>query len=536
MDTNVKNQKHGLAEEVLDSKPNTVIPQTVKPCRIALISIYDLENNAVRLLSSLLQKKGFYAAEIYFKDWKNNSFSPPTEKEISLLIDTLRKKEITLAALSLRASAYLKVSTQITQRIQKELGIPVLWGGTHVILCPEDSIQTADLICMGEGENSFVELASRLSRGEDIKHIPNIWVRERDEVYRNPLSDLICSLDSLPFRNYTQGDKFKIAKNKITLGDPMLDDPIFQIITSRGCPYHCSYCYNSTLRKIYQGKGKYFRVRTVDSVIEELKSAKKAFKNLKRIKFDDEVFNFQDDWLDEFCKKYKEEINLPFECFTEPKLVNIERFSKMKDAGLKIIYMGIQNSFRITEELYDRSVPEESITNAANVFHQLGLDARYQVILDDPMSNNEDKDRLFKLLMGFPRPFELYLFSLTVFPNTELSRKLLDQGIITEDQIEGRDTKTFRQLRVDLSYPRPPEDQYWAAMLVLLTKNFIPKSLLWKFYHNKNLKKNPASLVLLAQFSNIIKMAFVASGMLFKGELTLTAIKRWLNLRSLITQ
>lgn len=316
----------------------------------------------------------------------------------------------------------------------------------------------------------------------------------------------------------------------------MIHDPIFQIITSRGCPFHCSYCYNSTLRKLYKGKGKYFRVRSVDSVIEELKLAKKNFPNLKRIKFDDEVFNFDPEWLEEFTVKYKKEIGLPFECFTEPKLVTRERFKLMQDAGLSIIYMGIQNSFRITEELYDRCVPEERIKEAADIFHKLGLDARYQVILDDPLSITEDKDRLFKLLMSFPRPFELYLFSLTVFPNTELSRKLLEQGLITEDQIEGRDTKTFRQLRVDLAYPRDPEDKYWAALMVLLTKSFIPKSLLWKFHESESLRKNPAPIVFLAQMSNLVKMAFVASGMLFRGELTWTAVKRWLNLRSLITQ
>ena len=152
------------------------------------------------------------------------------------------------------------------------------------------------------------------------------------------------------------------------------------------------------------------------------------------------------------------------------------------------------------------------------------------------MSITEDKERLFKLLMSFKRPFELYLFSLTVFPNTEVARKLLEQGIITDDQIEGKDTKTFRQLRVDLAYPRKPEDQYWAALLVLLTKNFIPKNLLWKFYNNPELRKNPGSLVFLAQVSNFIKMAFVAAGMLFRGELTWTAFRRWMNMKSMITQ
>ena len=507
-----------------------------KGCRTALISLYDLENNPIRIFASILRNKGYYAAEIYFKDWKNNFFSPPTETELSNLIKILKENEINLVSISLRASAYLKVATQITELIREKTDTLILWGGTHVILCPDESAEIADITCIGEGDEALPELVKRISSGDSYEDIPNLWVRKGDKITKTPLSCLIEDLDTIPFRDYTSPDKFQIMGNGIIREDPMIHDPVFQIMTSRGCPFHCAYCHNSTLRKIYKGKGKYYRYRSVDNVIAELKQATKDFKNLKRIKFDDEVFNFTDEWVEEFRIKYKQEIGLPFECFTEPKLVNMERFAKMKEAGLEIIYMGIQNSFRITEELYDRTVSEEQILEADRVFHELKLDARYQLILDDPMSETRDKDKLFRLLMDFRKPFELYLFSLTVFPNTELSHKLLEQGIITEDQIEGKDTKTFRQLRVDLAYPRSAEDTYWAALMVLITKNFIPRSLLWKFYNDKKLRENPGPLVLLAQVSNLMKMAYIAAGMLFRGELTWTAIRRWLNMKSLITQ
>ena len=507
-----------------------------KSCRTALISLYDLENNVTRLFGALLRREGFYAAEIYFKDWKNNYFDPPKEEELSSLIKILKEQEIDLVCISLRASAYLKVATQITELIREKTDALIMWGGTHVILCPEESAKVADITCIGEGDHAIVELVKRISNNENYTDITNLWFREGEKITKNSLDCLIQDMDTLPFRDYTSPDKFQVFGSKIIQEDPMIHDPVFQIMTSRGCPFHCAYCHNSTLRKIYKGKGKYYRFRSVENVIEELKLAKKNFKNLKRIKFDDEVFNFTDDWVEEFREKYKKEIGLPFECFTEPKLVTKKRFAEMKEAGLQIIYMGIQNSFRITEELYDRVVTEEQILEADRVFNELKLDARYQVILDDPMSETEDKDRLFQLFMKFKMPFELYLFSLTVFPNTELSRKLLEQGVITEDQVEGKDTKTFRQLRVDLAYPRDPEDTYWAAMMVLITKGFIPRSLLWSFYNNKNLRKNPGPLVLLAQVSNLFKMAYVAAGMVFRGELTWTAFRRWMNMKSLITQ
>lgn len=507
-----------------------------KKCRIALISVYDTENNAVRLMSAILRKLGFHVAEIYFKDWKNNAFTPHTPEEMENLLAVLKKEKITLAAISLRASAYVKTATAMTNMIRKNAGIPVLWGGAHVILCPEECIRIADMICIGEGDAVLPELAERLSRGYSIDDVENLWIRNEDKIIRNPLSNLVENLNTLPFRDYTGSHKYVIDGRMVTLKDPMVDEPVFQIITTRGCPYQCSYCYNSTYKEIFKGKGRYYRGRSVDNVIAELENAGQVFKNLKRIKFDDEVFPFQKEWLDEFVRKYKKKIGLPFEAFTEPNLVNRECFEKLKDAGLEIVYMGIQSNERITKELYDRNAPDEKVKEAAEILHELDFDVRYQVILDDPLSTTEDHERLFNLLMSFPRPFELYLFSLMVYPNTGLAKKLLKDGLITEDQVEGKNDKTFRQLRVDLSYPRKPEDTYWAALLVLMTKSFIPRGLLRAFYNARWLAKFPLPLVMLAQFSNLLKMGWVATGMLAKGELSWHTAKRWMNLKSFITQ
>jgi radical SAM superfamily enzyme YgiQ (UPF0313 family) len=487
-------------------------------------------------MASILRRSGYYAAEIYFKDWKNNALEPPSRAELDSLLKILSGERITLAALSLRASAYLKTAAMLTGLIREKAGIPVLWGGAHAILCPEESARIADIVCVGEGEEAILDLAGRLSTGVSIDDTPNFWVRRGDEIIRNPISNLIQDLDSIPFRDYTSLDKFVIDGGRVTRRDPMIEDPVFQVITSRGCPYQCSYCYNSTYREIFRDKGKYCRKRSVDNVILELKQAKSLFKNLKRIKFDDEVFPFQKEWVDEFVQKYPVQVGLPFEAFTEPSLVEPELFARLKEAGLQIVYMGIQSSERITRQLYDRAAPKEQVRRAAGVLHGLGLDTRFQVIIDDPLSGPEDREELFRLLMSLERPFELYLFSLTVFPNTGLARRLLKDGLITPGQIEGEDTKTFRQLRVDLSYPRDPLSTYWAAMLVLLSKSFIPPWLLWKFFGNEGLRRNPRPLVILAQVSNFLKMAWVAAGMLLRGELTWVGAKRWLNLKSLITQ
>jgi radical SAM superfamily enzyme YgiQ (UPF0313 family) len=510
--------------------------QGVSPVRFAFMSLYDLENNAVRLLSAVTRREGIKTIEIYFKDWKNNAFTDPSEREIQNLLRLLEEHEITFLGLSVRASAYHKVASRITSAVRKGLGIPVLWGGTHTILCADKCIEEADMICAGEGETVIMELLRRLRQGLSIDDTPGLWLRRKGEVIRNALTCLYENIDELPFRDFTSPDKYRIDGSRVIQGDPMARDPIFQMMCSRGCPYNCAYCYNSTLSRIYSGKGRYYRIRSVESVVEELKLAKKTFRNLRRIKFDDEVFIFQQEWVDRFCELYPKEIGLPFEIFTEPKLVERTYLEKLKKAGLSIVYMGIQNTYRITEDYYDRRVCEDTIRDAGRIFNELGLDIRYQVIVDDPFSTEEDRRKLFDLLMDLPRPYELYLFSLTVFPNTALASKLLAMGLITEKDIEGEATKTFRQMRVSLNYPRPPDERFWVAMLVLISKTFIPRGMLKALTESTFLRRRPGPLVLFAQAANVVKMSWVVAGMIARGELTLTALKRWANVRSLITQ
>jgi radical SAM superfamily enzyme YgiQ (UPF0313 family) len=501
-----------------------------------LISLYDIENNAIRSVAAMLRKHGFRVFEVYFKNWVNNRLDWPKKKELDNLISILRDTNTNLVGISLRASAYLKVAILITEKIKETLGIPVVWGGIHPTLVPEECIEIADIVCIGEGEYPMLELIRSMSYERPIDSILNLWIRTEKEIKKNDIRQLIENLDDVPFLDYTSQDKCYLENGRFFTGDPLIKKPLFRIMASRGCLYNCSYCYNSALKGIYRGKGKYFRYRSVKNVIEELTQAKKIFKNLKYVRFDDEMFIFSHEWIKEFCQEYKKKVNLPFECFLIPGNYEEELFYQLKQAGLKVVYMGIEGPERINKTLYNRGFSEKDILRNVEIFHRLKIDARYQGILDDPVSEENDKRRFFEFLMSFPRPFELYLFSLTIFPKTILAKKLLAEKLITEDNIEGKSTKTFSQLRVDLSFPRAKSDQFWTSLIVLITKNFIPKKFIYKLSRSKFLYKYPKPLLIFSQICNSIKMIWVVFKMIFKGEMTPDLFKQWLNLKSLITQ
>jgi anaerobic magnesium-protoporphyrin IX monomethyl ester cyclase len=220
--------------------------------RVGIISTWDVENNAVRILAGTLRHAGHHVAEIYFKDWISNTLDPASEEQLDNLVRIIRREELNLVCISIRASAYAEQAKIITERIHEELGLPVLWGGMHPTLVPEECIEHADLLLKGEGELALLELCNSLRDGSDeVWGSGNVWLRRgKDDVVRNALRPLVQNLDDLQFRDYTtHAHKYFIYGNTYTSGDPMHGDPVFQMMGSRGCIYKCSYCYNSTYKK-----------------------------------------------------------------------------------------------------------------------------------------------------------------------------------------------------------------------------------------------------------------------------------------------
>jgi len=509
----------------------------MKKKHLALVSLYVIENNGPRFIAALLRNHGFPVTEIYFKDLINNKIVYPTKNELKNLVNLLKKINPDIIGISVRASAYYEIAGKITSLLKRELNLPIIWGGMHTTVCPEESLKYADIVSIGEAELAMLDLMRRYSKKEDIVTTPNFWFKTKEGIKKNEIRPLLEKLDALPFRDYVSKNKYLIEGHRIRQGEPIKHYREFFISASRGCPFSpCSFCSNSQLEKVFKGKGSYYRIRSVDNVIEELKQAKKIFKRLKRIRFDDEVFNFPKGWMEEFARQYAQFIKLPFEILLDPRAVDEENLRLLTEAGLKTVNLGIQNTERINKSLYNRNTTNQQVLRAARTIHNLNLEVHYHLLFDDPISNSRDKSDLFQLLLKIPRPYDLYLFSLIYFPQSALTERLLKENLITENEVEINDQKVLRQWRVDLSYPRSPEDRFWLSLIVLLSKNFVPLSFIRWLSRRRFLMSHPLGLVYFAQFSNLIKMAGVVLAQISTGEMTWIKFKEWANPRSLITQ
>ncbi len=162
--------------------------------------------------------------------------------------------------------------------IAKELDAtrPVILGGAHVNACPEQALRdpNVDFILFGEGERTLPELVSALSEGRygAFDSIRGLGYKVDGKLRVPPHGDLIEDIESLPLpaRELIDASRYTLGGKRLTM-----------LITSRGCPYHCTFC------SIFLTAGRQFRVRSINSIIAEMK--------LCRVRFGTEIFDIEDD-------------------------------------------------------------------------------------------------------------------------------------------------------------------------------------------------------------------------------------------------
>lgn len=231
-------------------------------------------------------------------------------------------------------------------------------GGVHPTLSAEEALATPglDMVCLGEGEGSLVELCQRLEEGRDFTDIPGIWVRAGDEVHKNPLRPMIQDLDSLPFPDREIFDYPNLYMEREGTG-------VF--MASRGCTFSCTYCGNKALRESYSGKGRYLRFRSPQNIVSEIKEVVGRYPFIKSISFDDNILFINSDFAEEFASLYPREVGLPFSCNMHPIYCNREMARLLKQAGCWEVKIGLESgNERIRKEVLNRNLSQETMIKA----------------------------------------------------------------------------------------------------------------------------------------------------------------------------
>jgi len=222
----------------------------------------------------------------------------------------------------------------------KDKKIHTIMGGIYPTFAPEEAIKNdlVDSICLGEGEEAFLEYCEKYQANKPFTDIKNIWTKQNGKIIKNDLRKPL-DLDTLPYEDFTVFEEKRIFR-------PMQGNimRMIPICMDRGCPYSCSFCAAPSQRKLYQTYGcNYFRLKTIDRVIDELKFQIEKHK-ADYIYFNSETFFARkEDYLEKFANVYAKEIDLPFWCQTRPETITANRLKLLEKMNCDRMSIGLEH-------------------------------------------------------------------------------------------------------------------------------------------------------------------------------------------------
>jgi len=251
--------------------------------------------------------------------------------------------------------AYVLEAAAAIKRVQPDLLTVV--GGAHPTLHAElAGHEGIDLVCRGEGEEAIVELAERLTSGESYEDLQNFAYFKDGELVANPLRPFNEDLDTLPTPWRDGYYRYKFLR----------DNPVKFFFTGRGCPFSCTFCFNSAFRDLYPNKNKYVRHFSPERVVDEIEQVAKRWP-MELARFEDDVFTMNKDWLRRFLNLYAERIKRPYFCYIRAG-ESEETIRLLAETGCRTVLFGIEtgNPER-RNQLLRKGITDEQIVATATL-------------------------------------------------------------------------------------------------------------------------------------------------------------------------
>ena len=295
--------------------------------------------------------------------------------------------------------------------------IPLIAGGTHPTLLPEEPLRKApfDFVVRGEGEETITDLINAVKDKKDIGSVLGISYLKDDKIVHNPNRPFIQNLDKLPFPAFhlmKDAQKNTYACTGIT--------------TARGCPFKCNYCASNLMwtRNV--------RFRSPANVVEEIKDRHNRL-GVKNYSFNDDTFTLRSAFVEEICKRILE---LPFKitwhCDTRGDTLNIGVLKLMKKAGCNHVYLGLESGSPKIQKMIKKNIDNAKIKTAVKMARKAGIETTVYFMAGFPEETAEDLMQSITAMEDI-KPDHAIWSILTPYPGTEIWDMARKQGLVSLD-------------------------------------------------------------------------------------------------------
>jgi len=330
------------------------------------------------------------------------------------LHDTLKTMKIIFVGFSVFTGPMIQQVLEISANIRiSHPNVPLVWGGPHPTIMPELTIrhQLVDIVCRGEGERTAIRLAKAIAGNESLNDIPGLTFKRNGEIVSTDPGERISSEDV---------DR----EVSLDIGSIDLDPYVFMnngkrtavFITSRGCPYRCSFCWNLMFheRKYIAWSPQKVEAELkplIDMKIDKVLIFDSFVGSVSRVHAMGEIFR-------------RHHIEWAIEDGCRVDYHNSEEFFRgLKETGCTHVAFGSESGSQRILDLIHKDITVDDILRSARLSHAHGIKGRYQWMTGIPGETREDALKTVRLIDDVSRinaqsahSLELYL----PYPGNEL--------------------------------------------------------------------------------------------------------------------
>lgn len=416
---------------------------------------------ALGYLASCLEKDG-HQVSIYDGTLRNAS-----EDDFLAGVDRFTPDLVGITVMSRGHNRVKRIISSIKQRFD----IPIVVGGPQVTAFPELVLRdlNANFAIVGEGEITICELAKYItSKNGDYDQINGLAYLAKDgSIKVNKRRSLISDLDQIPFPAWhlMPPSKYRI----VPILSPAKGFPIAPIVTTRGCPFHCTFCA-SNVTWHYK-----FRMRSPENVVSEIKLLVEKF-GVREIHISDDNFTLKKKYAEEICSGIiKQNLDISWQCSNGVRVdrLDINLLEKMKKAGCYSVGLGIesgnQDVLNGVKKMLDLSVAKKVLLYLKKV----GIRSYGFFILGLPGETH----RTIRETIDFAKnnPFDRAWFNiLTPYPGSEIFDDWIKDRSIKDIDWDSHDGSTAVRGIVDISteelehYQRRAAREFYLRPRILL--------------------------------------------------------------------
>jgi len=393
---------------------------------VLLIRPFEQENINIRLPESIYKVQGIfpplglsYIASVL----KKNNIDVEildipalnlTKAELNNLIAEKKPFLVGISCMSTTLHSAYEVA-----KLAKENKAFVIIGGPHLAAYPKETLlhDFIDFGSIGEAEFIILELIHALKKKKSHKSIKGLAYKEKGNIKINSYR-IVHNLDSLPFpaRNLLPMDKYDCV---------ITQKPFTTMMTSRGCPFQCGFCFK-------QPSDKRYRLRNVNNVIAEMQHCIEKYK-VKEIMFYDDSFTFNKNFVIQLCNEIiKKKIKINWEAPTRVNNIDDNLLKLMKKAGCIRLRYGVESGNQRVLNLMKKGITLEQVKRAFRITKQNKIETfayfmiGYATETEKTMNNTID---LAKKL----NPDWVMFTATTPLPNTELFDMAVKQNLVSKN-------------------------------------------------------------------------------------------------------